>query len=110
MRPAYALVRGSVETSRAPDRIAAASRSARRRPPLRSELAAFGAAELGIDIPAILRRTRSVLTFRLSGHDMEHLDLGGPLIFMALLGVAHLLVSLCALPGTPAERSHPARP
>ncbi|PSC76290.1 integral membrane Yip1-family isoform B [Micractinium conductrix] len=48
--------------------------------------------ELGIDIPSILRRTRSVLTFQLSGHDMEHLDMGGPLIFMALLGFAHLLV------------------
>lgn len=57
-------------------------------------------AELGIDIPAILSRTRSVLTFRLSGHDMDHLDLGGPLIFMALLGVAHLLV------GTPAWHAY----
>lgn len=50
------------------------------------------AAELGIDIPAILSRTRSILTLRLSGHDMDHLDLGGPLIFMAMLGAAHLLV------------------
>lgn len=49
-------------------------------------------AELGIDIPAILSRTRSILTFRLAGHDMDHLDMGGPLIFMALLGFAHLLV------------------
>jgi hypothetical protein len=36
---------------------------------------------------------RSILTFRLSGHDLEALDFGGPLIFMAVLGVAHLLVS-----------------
>lgn len=49
-------------------------------------------AELGIDIPAILSRTRSIMTFRLAGHDMDHLDMGGPLIFMALLGAAHLLV------------------
>ncbi|KAL4441443.1 hypothetical protein ABPG77_001947 [Micractinium sp. CCAP 211/92] len=48
--------------------------------------------ELGIDIPSILSRTRSIMTFRLAGHDMDHLDMGGPLIFMALLGAAHLLV------------------
>ncbi len=29
---------------------------------------------------------------RLAGHDMANLDMGGPLIFMALLGFAHLLV------------------
>lgn len=50
-------------------------------------------AELGIDIPAILSRTRSVITFRLSGHDLDHFDMGGPLIFMVALGVLHLLVS-----------------
>ena len=49
------------------------------------------AAELGIDIPAILRRTFGILTFRLGSQDAENLDLGGPLIFMALLGAAHLL-------------------
>jgi hypothetical protein len=51
-----------------------------------------GYAELGIDIPAILSRTKSILTFRLSGRDVTSLDLGGPFIFMALLGMAHLLV------------------
>lgn len=55
--------------------------------------------ELGIDIPAILSRTRSILTFRLAGHDMDHLDLGGPLILMALLGFAHLLVRRHVLAG-----------
>lgn len=49
--------------------------------------------ELGIDIPAIASRTRSILTLRLSGHDLDSLDLGGPLIFMALLGLSHLLVA-----------------
>ena len=39
-------------------------------------------------------RTRSIMTFRLAGHDMDHLDMGGPLIFMALLGAAHLLVRM----------------
>ncbi|KAL4531691.1 hypothetical protein Ndes2526B_g04207 [Nannochloris sp. 'desiccata'] len=48
--------------------------------------------ELGIDIPAILSRTKSILTFRLSGHDVDSLDLGGPLVYMACLGIAHLLV------------------
>lgn len=52
----------------------------------------LGLAELGIDIPAILSRTRSILTFRLGGPDLESLDLGGPLIFMGLLGLAHLVV------------------
>lgn len=50
-------------------------------------------AELGIDISAILSRTKSVVTFRLSGHDLDSFDMGGPLIFMVLLGVLHLLVS-----------------
>jgi hypothetical protein len=49
-------------------------------------------AELGIDIPAILSRTKSILTFRLSGHDVDSLDLGGPLVYMACLAIAHLLV------------------
>lgn len=53
-------------------------------------------AELGIDIPSILSRTRSILTFRLAGHEMSDLDMGGPLIFMAALGFAHLLVRAAA--------------
>jgi hypothetical protein len=53
--------------------------------------------ELGIDIPAILSRTKSILTFRLSGHDVDSLDLGGPLVYMACLGVAHLLVRLVVI-------------
>ena len=65
---------------------------ARRADPLPLPRPPFAHAELGIDIPAILSRTRSILTFRLGGHDMDTLDLGGPLIFMALLGAAHLLV------------------
>ncbi|RMZ52556.1 hypothetical protein APUTEX25_003699, partial [Auxenochlorella protothecoides] len=48
--------------------------------------------ELGIDIPAIINRTAAILTMRLSKESLESLDLGGPLIFMALLGFAHLLV------------------
>lgn len=48
--------------------------------------------ELGIDIPAILSRTKSILTLQLAHKDMDNLDLGGPLIFLAALGFAHLLV------------------
>lgn len=48
--------------------------------------------ELGIDIPAILGRIKSVVTFRLSGRDLDNFDMGGPLIFMTILGVLHLLV------------------
>lgn len=48
--------------------------------------------ELGIDVPAILHRVRSILTFRFHASDVDNLDLGGPLICMAILAVAHLLV------------------
>ncbi len=48
--------------------------------------------ELGIDIPKILRKTQYVLTYRLNKHDLDDLDLGGPLVFVAILGAAHLLV------------------
>lgn len=48
--------------------------------------------ELGVDIPKILRKTQYVLTYRLSKHDLDDLDLGGPLVFVAILGAAHLLV------------------
>ena len=54
----------------------------------------FHSAELGIDIPAILGRTKSILTFKLSGHDVDDLDLGGPLVYMAALAISHLLVRL----------------
>jgi hypothetical protein len=57
------------------------------------------AAELGIDLGGILRRTRGVLIGRLRGPDMEELDVGGPLLFSAILGASHLVVSLPAVPG-----------
>ncbi len=38
-----------------------------------------------------------MVTFRLKGHDLDNFDMGGPLIFMAVLGVLHLLVSVYAL-------------
>lgn len=51
-------------------------------------------AELGIDIPAILRRSRGILLNRLGANEMQELDMGGPLCFALLLGGAHLLASL----------------
>lgn len=47
--------------------------------------------ELGIDLGGILRRTRGVLIGRLRGPDMEELDVGGPLLFSAVLGASHLV-------------------
>lgn len=49
--------------------------------------------ELGIDIPKILRKTSYILTYRLGKHDLLDLDLGGPLVFVAVLGAAHLLTA-----------------
>lgn len=48
--------------------------------------------ELGIDVPAILHRIKSILTFRFSETDADSLDLGGPIIFMSIFAMAHLLV------------------
>lgn len=56
--------------------------------------------ELGIDVPAIVSRATAVLTLRAGARGRPSasddpdggLDMGGPLVFMLLLGVAHLLV------------------
>jgi hypothetical protein len=48
--------------------------------------------ELGIDLPAILHRIKAILTFRYSSADATSLDLGGPIIFMSIFAVCHLLV------------------
>lgn len=50
-------------------------------------------AELGIDIPGILKRSRAVLTNRFKAGDVDSLDLGGPLLMATLLASVHLLVS-----------------
>ena len=51
-------------------------------------------AELGIDVPVILRRSRGILLNRLGANEMLSLDLGGPLIFDIFLACTHLLVRL----------------
>ena len=49
-------------------------------------------AELGIDVGAIVNRTKYVLTHRFSKMDLHQLDLAGPLLFVAAMGATHLLV------------------
>ena len=48
--------------------------------------------ELGIDVPAIVHRIKAILTFRFAACDADSLDLGGPIIFMSIFAMAHLLV------------------
>lgn len=38
-----------------------------------------------------------MVTFRLSGRDLDNFDMGGPLIFMTILGVLHLLVGVTSI-------------
>ncbi|KAK9837785.1 hypothetical protein WJX74_005015 [Apatococcus lobatus] len=47
--------------------------------------------ELGIDVSGILQKSFAVLLGRTKSDDLEDLDLGGPLIFAALLAAVHLL-------------------
>jgi hypothetical protein len=47
--------------------------------------------ELGVDVPAILRRARAILALRPGSSALDDLDAGGPLVLMAALGAAHLL-------------------
>ena len=48
--------------------------------------------ELGIDVSGILQKSFAVLLGRTKSTDLEDLDLGGPLIYAALLAAVHLLV------------------
>lgn len=50
------------------------------------------AAELGIDLGGILRKSRSILLLRHQSKHLDSLDLGGALLFVLLLGGLHLLV------------------
>ena len=54
--------------------------------------AAWGRAELGIDVRVILQRSLAVLTGRLGSAHMADLDMGGPLAYALLLASVHLLV------------------
>ncbi len=57
----------------------------------------FGAAELGIDLQGILKRSIAVLMHRLKSNSLADLDMGGPLLFTTLLSAVHLLVSITTL-------------
>ena len=60
----------------------------------------FGAAELGIDLQGILKRSIAVLMHRLKSNSLADLDMGGPLLFTTLLSAVHLLVSITILSST----------
>lgn len=49
-------------------------------------------AELGIDLQGILKRSLAILSYRLGSPTLLDLDMGGPLLFAAILGSVHLLV------------------
>jgi hypothetical protein len=51
-------------------------------------------AELGIDIPSILQKTKAILLHQMKSNCLDDLDFGGALIFLLLLGGLHLLVRL----------------
>lgn len=56
-------------------------------------------AELGIDIPSILQKTKAILLHQMKSNCLDELDFGGALIFLLLLGGLHLLVSTAPAPG-----------
>jgi hypothetical protein len=62
---------------------------------------ACGAAELGIDLQGILQRSLAVLSYRLGSPTLQELDMGGPLLFAAILGSVHLLVRTACMTATP---------
>jgi protein YIPF5/7 len=47
--------------------------------------------ELGIDIAAILRKSKCVLIGRVGSDSLKDIDMGGPLLFAACLAAIHLL-------------------
>lgn len=52
-------------------------------------------AELGIDIPSILSKTKAILLHQMKSNTLDELDFGGALIFLLALGCLHLMVSVC---------------
>lgn len=53
----------------------------------------MGDVELGIDLGGILQKTKAVLLFSTNSQHLNDLDMGGALLFAALLGALHLMVS-----------------
>eukprot|EP00879_Flechtneria_rotunda_P024268 GHRR01025720.1.p1 GENE.GHRR01025720.1~~GHRR01025720.1.p1 ORF type:complete len:154 (+),score=53.10 GHRR01025720.1:403-864(+) len=48
--------------------------------------------ELGIDLAAILQKTKAILLHQMKSSSLDDLDFGGALIFLLLLGGLHLLL------------------
>ena len=63
-------------------------------------------AELGIDLQGILRRSLAVLSHRLGSPRLQDLDMGGPLLFAAILGSVHLLVGILQLMDAACSQVH----
>jgi hypothetical protein len=53
----------------------------------------FVCAELGIDIPSILMKTKAILLHQMKANTLDELDFGGALVFLLALGCLHLMVS-----------------
>lgn len=49
-------------------------------------------AELGIDIPSILMKTKAILLHQMKSSTLDDLDFGGALVFLLALGCLHLMV------------------
>lgn len=63
-------------------------------PPSGDNLLTAPHAELGIDIPQILRSTKAILLHQMKSDSLDELDFGGALVFLLVLGVLHLMVRL----------------
>lgn len=55
-------------------------------------LAALLFAELGIDIPSILSKTKAIILHQMKSSTLDELDFGGALVFLLALGCLHLMV------------------
>lgn len=51
------------------------------------------AAELGIDVGAILQKTKAILLHQMRSPHLQEMDMGGALLFLVLFSSLHLLVS-----------------
>lgn len=49
-------------------------------------------AELGIDIPSILSKTKAIVLHQMKSSTLDELDFGGALVFLLALGCLHLMV------------------
>lgn len=64
----------------------------------------LGVAELGIDIPSILMKTKAILLHQMKANTLDELDFGGALVFLLALGCLHLMVSSGGTPQGSVQR------